>query len=385
MQMENGMTVLSGEMYKKATESNLTIGQATQLLINHADFRSLSDKLNHFAQGRDLRKILTEGLIENHPEKKRETIDRNIRNWLGNHNDSIKKDLAIELCFILGLNFEQSDEFLALISQELFHWRHPDEIPYIFALKNGLTYKQATSLHRKLKIKLDETHIRSTDEPTFTDIIKDDIQNIQTEEDLMNYVVSQKANLGKMHNTAYSSFCEMLDVLESPATDLQSKDNYFPKDEKYSVGRIVAEYMHRGDIPEIFFTRQKDFYSALQRDIALNWPSEYTISRMINRHIDVTRKVLMLLFLATYDGADDDYDYNPDASQSNADENFNEFYKRMNALLVKCGFSKIDLRSAFDWMIVFCMCTEDIYKVDDRLSKFLKIIFKHPETDCNIE
>lgn len=388
--MENNMTVLSTKMYEKAVNGNLTVSEATQMLKNCADFRTLSEKLATFVKGCDLKKVLSEGLSANHPEVNLDAINRKVRNWLADRQDSIRKADAIELCFILNLNIEESDEFVAMISQESLHWRHPDEIPYIFALLNNMTYLQAADLHERVKVELSKETDTNCAENTFTDVIKKEIIKIKTEQELLDYVSSQSYKLGEMHNTAYSMFCEMMEILESPVSESQDDDDYFPENENYSVGRIVKEYMHREDIPEIFESKKKAFYSALQRNIAQNWPSESSLSRIKNRRSDVTRKVLILLFLATYD-AESSVEYEEDLGiiecntdyQKNKDEIFRQFYDNMNSMLEKCGFYPLDVRSAFDWIVVFCMCVEDVWELDSKLSEFLHSLFKEKD-DGNI-
>lgn len=384
--MENNMTVLSLKMYEKAVSSNLTVSEAVQMLRDCTDLRSLSEKLACFAKGSELKKVLTEGLAENHPEANYEAINRKVRNWLADRQDSIRKTDAIELCFILKLTLEQSNEFVAMISQESFHWRHPDEIPYIFALANNMTYLQAVDLHKRVKAEMSTDTDKLIDENTFTDVVRNEIANIRTEQELIEYISTRKHKLCEMHNTAYNLFCEMMDVLESPVSESQDEDGYLPEIEKYSVGRIVKEYMHREYIPESFESKRKVLYSALQRNIAQNWPSETALSRMKNRRSDVTRKVLILLFLATYDV--DDISVDEDDGdiiewdteyKKNKDEVFRQFYDNMNNMLERCGFCRLDVRSAFDWVVVYCMCVEDIWDLDGRMSEFLQCLFTDKE------
>ena len=108
---------------------------------------------------------------------------------------------------------------------------------------------------------------------------------------------------------------------------------------------------------------------------------------MKNRHVDVSRKVLILLFLATYDAEDDDveeyFGYEDAEQQKTPDETFREFYQSMNAMLKTCGFSKLDPRSAFDWITIFCMCREDIFMLDSTFSEFLQSLFIENESSGN--
>ena len=384
--MENGMTEMTAKMYNKAISAQLTVDEAVLMLRQCADFRTLSQKLQAYSKGRDIKKLLIEGLHNNHPDANPEAISRKVRNWLNDCQNTLHKEDAIELCFIFGLNLEESDAFVAMISEDALHWRDIDEIPYIFALLKGRTYQQATQLHKQIKDNISEKSNDVSSEEVFTSTIKDEIKKIQTEGDLIDYVIKTKNKLSRFHNTAYQSFCDMMEKLENPSTELANIDKFYSENENYSVGKIVQIYLHRKDIPELKENTKKNLYSALQRSVLQNWPSETVLSRIKKRHTDVSRKVLILLFLATYDC------YAPDESENNyewkeddifletefektRDEIFTEFYTNMNIMLEGCGFKILDPRSPFDWMIIFCMCADDMYDIDGTLSAFLQNLF----------
>ncbi len=382
--MENKMTELSAAMYSKAVHNHLSVDDAVDMLKQCADFRTLSQKLQAFSKGRDIKEILIEGLSENHPDAKHDTISRKVRNWLNDCQNTLHKEDAIELCFILNLSLDESDAFVAMICEEFLHWRNLDEIPYIFALSKNMSYKQAVELHEKIKDTITEDISNNSAEDSFTAIVKNEIGNIEDEAELVSYIINTKHKLGNLHNTAYELFCTMMNTLESPETEFDNNDGYFPETENYSVGKIVQAYMHRKDIPETEDNKKKNLYSALQRSVIQNWPNETVLSRMKNRRTDVTRKVLILLFLATYDADnyisideenEDDYLYPEYGYEKTKDETFKEFYTNMNILLESSGFRTLDPRSPFDWIIIFCMCAEDIYDIDGTLSEFLQTLF----------
>lgn len=385
--MNNDMTERSVIMFNMATNKNMSISEAADMLKQCADFRTLSQKLNAFAKGRDIKKLLINGLSENHPDANNDTISRKVRNWLNDCQNTLHKQDAIELCFVLGLTLEESDAFVAMISDEALHWRNPDEIPYIFALSKGMSYTEAVELHNKISKEI--SAIDSISQDGFTDIVRTEIKKIGTQSELISYVINTKNQLGNFHNTAFEMFNSMMDVLENPYTELTDDDDYFPETEAYTVGKIVQAYMHREDIPEVDDKKKKNLYSALQRNILQNWPNETVLSRMKNRRCDITRKVLILLFLATYDSdsyivmdeeKEDDYLYPEYGYEKSRDVIFKEFYFNMNAMLEGCGFKALDPRSPFDWIVIYCMCADDIYDVDGTFSEFLQAVFANEES-----
>lgn len=373
--MNEKMTVISSLMFERASSGTMSVPQAVKMLRDCTQFRTLSAKLGAFAKGRNIRELLTQGLAENHPEIKRESLDKKVRNWLSDRQNSIQKSDAFELCFILGLDADESDSLLAMISEEGFHWRDPDEIPYIYALMNGLTFSQAKALDERIRQQIKEkTASGEDDEEAFTAVIREKILNIKDEEELIRFVAEESSRLGRMHNTAYSLFCGMMEKLESP--EVYRDDDYFPENRKYTAGQIVSIYLHREDIPENTDNKKKALYSALQKSVSANWPDESVLSRIKNRKSNITRKTLILLFLATYDADDGrEYDYDDEETEMTRDEIFREFYMSINTMLMSCGFNPLDPRNPFDWMIIFCMGAEDFWEVDNTLSEFLHTLF----------
>ena len=121
--------------------------------------------------------------------------------------------------------------------------------------------------------------------------------------------------------------------------------------------------------------------SALQRDIQQNWPDEFALSRMLHRKTDITRKALILLFLAT-DGASAASEGYDEDFWEDEDEDFESRYTRLNAMLCDCGFSPLDSRSPFDWMVIYCMCIEESMFIDTEIENFLNAIFLLPASEC---
>lgn len=117
--MENRMTAVSEHMYNQAVSCALTVSEAVDFLKREAKMRTLREKLEKFSHGQELRPILVQGLMRNHPDAKRDAVERRVRGWLNNpENRTLRQSDAIELCFILGLSVEEADAFAALISEE---------------------------------------------------------------------------------------------------------------------------------------------------------------------------------------------------------------------------------------------------------------------------
>ena len=358
------MTQVSRLMMDRAKEP-MSISDAVSMLEEGAKFRSFSDKLNAFAYGRDIRKVLTNGLVENHPEAKFDAIDKKVRNWLNGRTQSVSKQDAIELSFVMQLSLEDAEKFISMVTEEGIHWRDANEIVYGYALMNGKTYQEAQAILASVPEEIFSDASDSFEEKTA--LVKDKAMRISNDAELIDFLTASRDSLGKFHNTAYQVFSDYMGMLESAGIEDGLAD-----EKDMSVREILESYLYRKSVP---VTGKKNMLTEAQKAIRADWPDETTLSRMKLRQADVTRKVLILLFLAT-NGADaeEDYDFDDD-EELTRDEIFLDSVIRMNRMLSECGYMKLDPRNRFDWMTLYAMCAEDIFDVDERFGDFLSNLF----------
>lgn len=373
--MNGDMTRISRESYEKATTETLTVTEAVDFLEREAKVRTLREKLEKFSKGRDLSKLLVAGLMENHPDMKKDSVERRVRGWLKPEpGHSIKKQDAIEVAFILKLDVDEADELVALVSEERLHWRNPDEIVYIFALQNGMSYLSAVELAEQMEGILSQVQeSQELEEDSFTPIIRSQISQLSTVEELQDYLRHAVGRLGRCHNTAYQLFTDMMGILENPVRDEVEADMF--EEEHLTVRDILRDYFYEANVLYAKDNARKTkkgnatedewcVFTKIQESIASSWPDEITISRMKSRKMDVSRKILILLFLTT------------DAEwQETGEDVFEDMYRRMNDMLTLCGFSTLDPRVPFDWLIIYCMCVTDILDIDDRMCRIFYEMF----------
>lgn len=385
--MQNEMTHLSKSLYKEAT-GHMTVQEAVEFLKREVKIRSLKEKMEKYYHGQNLRQTLVNGLLHNHPDLSKESIERRVRGWLGKDSTrSVRKQDAIEICFILNLNVEEADEFVSLVSEEALHWRNPDEVVYIFALKQGMDYPEAQELNRQMSETL--SGVKETvnlQENSFTPIVRAEISALRTIEELTDYLRHAVPRLGRCHNNAYKLFMEMLYTLENPKLYETVEQAEVLDSERLTIRDILKEYLYESNVlyaKEVARTGRADnklseeerlVFTTIQENICANWPDETTLSKMKSRKTDVTRKVLILLFLATDRGLDidedDEFQYIP-----TTEDVFEDLYLRLNDMLLLCGYRQLDPRSPFDWLILYCICAQDMLDVDIRMKAVFKEMF----------
>ena len=188
--------------------------------------------------------------MQNHPDMKKDAVDRRVRGWLNNpKNRTLRKNDAIELCFILGLSVEEADAFVALISEERMHWRNPDEIVYIFALKQKMDYSEAMRLNDEMKDLLSSvTESQTLTEDSFTPIIRSEVAALNTKEELVDYLTESISRLGRYHNNAYKLFMDMMNTLEHPRLyETEERAGLFEQ-ENLTIRDILREYLYEKNV-----------------------------------------------------------------------------------------------------------------------------------------
>ncbi|MDE5696710.1 MAG: hypothetical protein K2I96_04740 [Lachnospiraceae bacterium] len=391
--MDNKMTVVSQQLYNQAISRAMTASEAIDFLEREAKMRTLREKLERFSHGQELKSTLVQGLMQNHANQNKESVERRVRGWLNNpKNQTLRKKDAIELCFILKLSVEEADALVALISEEGLHWRNPDEIVYIFALKQGMDYSEAQKLNDEMAgILSGVTESGTPAENSFTPLIRSEVTALRTREELIDYLTGAVSRLGRYHNNAYRLFMEMMKALENPLPD-EGEENagLFEKEElmreELTIRDILREYLYEKNVLYakglIQADKKKDkksprseeerlVFTVIQEEVSRSWPDETTISKMKSRKADVTRKVLILLFLATeQEPEDEDEDY-----ALSKEEIFETLYQCLNDLLLQCGFMPLDPRSPFDWLILYCICAVDMFDMNIRMRTVFKEMF----------
>ncbi len=410
--MEN-MTELTRIMFDRVI-SIRSVEQAAQVLLETGSFRTLGDTLRSFSGCDEPKKLLVNGWMALHPSENRDSVDKKIRNWLGGRICSISKEDAFQISLLLGLTLDRTDTFLKQACGEGIHWRDPEDIIWSY----GILHRKSYAEIRGMLAQYDAIPKPGRGEEAadaYTAEVREKLEPVlsQSEDALLNWLSREQAALGTYHNTAYRLFAQCMDLLESAGqteTQLEkaraeSRKTFYDVDAFRELlkkaGRSEAEIeailsrKHAGfddritsrDILETYLYRNlvpiarqdgkkgKNAFSGIQNSIRANWPDETTISKMKKRQLNITRKVLILLFLAT-NGSNTEYEEDDeDEVLETRDEIFQDIYTRLNLLLQSCGFPMLDPRTPFDWMVLYCICVDDTWDVDQRLTDMLAAMF----------
>lgn len=316
--------------------------------------RTFVETLMQFSGYRDttrLREALRTGLYGMPDEPRQpESLRRKVDMWLSGRIVPENRQQLIRVCFALHMDEENAQNFMAAAAGGALHHRNPEELAYLFGIRNDLTYSDSLALAERVRfIQLGNAGR--------TNAISAAFDQVQGADQFIRFVHDQRLNLGQMHNTAYEYFSKYLDVLARPAGQFTEMP-----EQVYTVREIVKLYLQM----------PSGGSGVMVKALRKHWPDEITISKIINRRIDVPRKVLTLLFLITDGEQDDDELLETDDPIAL----FVDRYGRCNKMLDECGYSQLDPRNVFDWLAIYCMYTSEDNDANDLMQAVLKDIIE---------
>lgn len=275
-----------------------------------------------------------------------EKTSRKIRNWVYGRNLPGNREELFKICFALELDEKKSGYILGTTAENTIHYRNPKELIYAYCLNNRIDYPQAVELVKKLwKEDLPSETLeckeyvrntgRSEKRGVMTASIRNEFKRVKSESQLEQLLKERREDFGFHHNTAYRKFRKMLDFLVFPPN---GADN-LPEERDYSVERVVREYLRMG-MP---YDRNSGQNTRLQKEIKRHWPTEKTITGMCNRTVDVNRKTLLLLYVAT-EGMEE--------ADEELAESAGEHYRKIDIMLADCGMAQLNIHSPFDYLVL---------------------------------
>ena len=355
-----------------------------------------------------------------------DNMSRNVRNWMNGINIPQREQL-FQMCFALELDESRASQLLASISDTGIHYRNPEELVYAFGLRQKMSYGETVQLKNEIMEKYyqNKKDALSSEKNREAKIYTRQIQRkfldeVHTVEDLKQFFEENSGVFGKIHEAAYDEFMRMLKLLQNPETDFEAywmqylKENTGYSEEerqkeverikqdlkKKSVEEIIEEYL-RMYVPKNTSRKKtgegKRNYTYLQRVIKKNWPSESIISKMKTKEMDVSRKVLLLLFLLTeefevsdlinreqeddiFSDLDEGDEYLSDLGEmEDANDRMERRIVQLNLFLEAYGMNQLDPGSAFDCFVLYALKASydgDEDNMGERFKSVLKLLFE---------
>lgn len=355
----DGLTEISARQFEFVTRDNLTPREAVAFLRSGMQLRTFRDILMLVCGSEDREKELIQGLLNQDQTQQPDSVRKKVRNWISGKSVPTEREDVFRICFALKLDIAASERMLILLTQQGIHYRNIREMIYAYCLRYGMDYRYACSLAQQLERGKEPGNTKK--EPV-THILRQEFQSVKAEEDLFSFILRNKENLGTTHNTAYSYFCKMLELLTGENLEGEGQ---------YSMEYVADTYL-RLNVPN---EKNTSRYSDIQKMVKRYWPGPRSIKAMKSRGEDVNRKTLLLLYLVTGGVWDGEYD-ELDEDYIQPREYMEGHCRRMNEMLTQCGMGTIDPRNVFDYLVLFCLRPEDDQFMSDRMAALAAEIFQ---------
>lgn len=347
----NNMGFLMGEEHSPR--------QMVEFLNSGAMFRGFDDVIKSMYPGEDLGARLTKGMEaltgENH-----DSVARKVRNWLNGRNAPQSRETLFQISFVLGLGEEQASRLLGMVDGMGIHYRNPDELVYAYALRAGLSWKEAIRLKAKaLEIMEERRSGADGEETVYTRQLREAFLSVKTEEDLMNFFRQNGRRLGRLHETAYRKFVELLEILRKPESERDIAGPAGEEEKAYTMEEIISNYLGM-NVPE---GRRLGNMTPLQKLVKKYWPNESSLVNMRNRKEDVSRKVMILLYLIIESYNEDGWDedgWDDWEEDEDGDTRLEIRLEKLNLFLDAYGMNLLDPGNAFDLLVLYAMRAEEM-------------------------
>lgn len=373
---EQQYTKISERAWEKLAGQGMTPDEAIRYFSSELRPRTFGNVLKALMERKHMRQEqLLDRLLQMRTQIQKDSLRKRIQVWLSGGGQPSEREEWFQLCYALDLDETEAKEFLCHCQEGGFHLREPREAGYLYCLRSGKTYQKSREF-------LDG--IAGIDGPfptaerpveNYTRTVEDSFAQVRTDAEFLAFIRNNQSNFGTLHNTAYGYFCRFFDELVRPTGPCSAEE-----DEAYSIEQVVDTYLRMGLPPN----RKTSGYSPKQKAIKRLWPNATAIKNMRSRKTDVSRKVLLLLYLVTEgldDGAiEESLGWEPlDRTAQLEEHSWN-----IDLMLHECGYAPLDPRNPFDWLVLYSLGTDgETETMSDRLASILTELF--PDEDAGRE
>ncbi len=358
------LTVLSNKEYNNLLARNMDYEEAYEYITSKIEIRKFSETLAAYSPVKDVKTLLTNKLSEYSRSGKRDSIARKVRDWLNDKYEPSDRETYFQICFAFGLDEIKAQNFLCSSLDGGIHYRNPKEITYAFALRIGMDYNEAAELYNGLP----KAEANKSVGRVYTKQLAEEFKAVSSVSEFKEFYIDHLADFGALHNSAYDKFMLLYNCIARPDEDLRDTVKA-SRDEVWTAETVMSEYLQM-NVPSDKKTKD---YTYVQKLIKSCWPNATMLKEMRSRARDIDRKTLLLLYLVTegITSEEEDVFFDDIYDELTPEEQFREQYDRINVMLVDCGFSTLDPRNIFDWLIMYTIKNysakddADAYMTDD--------------------
>ncbi len=364
--------------YETIIYGNMTPEMAAEYLRGERiSIRSFSDTLRKMYPCDDIQKKLKQFFRNILVDGKRSSMDRKIQNWMSGQNQPTNREDYFRIAFALELTEAQLNFLLGMCTDYTIQYRDGREAVLAWFLRNGYGYQEAVDFLCELAeaedIKSSVTAGGSAfDADGYTEVsritheIREEFRMVRTKEELRECYLRNLNRFGRLHLRSYYYFRQYLKQLIQPVSAAGESEM------DYSIETVMDTYLTL----QMPMGKKRSHYSLVQKLIKQNWPNTTSVRNIRNQLEDVPRKLLLLLYVVT-ENSDNKGDYSEfDEDYISLEERVEDHWWTLNAMLADSGMAAMDLRNAFDWLILYAVSTNGEESMSGRLERVINELFR---------
>lgn len=294
-------------------------------------------------------------------------LPRDIDKWYSEHR-MIERDTAFKLCFALGLDINETNDFFKRIFLgRSFDLHSVSEAAYYFCMKNGFDYSTAHHIVNSIP-KISPAAI-DKENPVFTGSLSARINVIHTVDEFISYVTETAADFGYNNVTAHKFIEKLWNDISSENGIAHSERNHFSGGRKKSCSKKMSVWeiyllMLFGEdnklVKEEFKSRtikpilkNNQFMHRLAED---SFPDRDGIEKAKNgEHISYERMrklIILLVFYRYFAGLSvktGEFPYKADYSDSG------RCRADIDRYLTDSGYPELYYGNPYDWIFLSCL------------------------------
>ena len=359
------LTQLSGEELDNILYGHMTPQMAAAYLRQEQiSVRSFSETLTDMYPYEDILHRLTELYLTTGDAVNPRSLTKKLQNWLSGRNQPTDRMDYFRIAFALQLSEAQLDFLLSMCTGYGIQYRSIRELVLTWFLRNGYGYREAVDFLASLPAYSPCERLPDGMTSRITHELHNEFRSLLTLDELRNALQRNQGRFGELHLRAYFYFERFLGQLLHP-TPLSGEQEV-----DYSIDAVMEKYLSL-HMPS---DRKRLNYTLVQKLIKQNWPNATAIKNIRNHVEDVPRKLLLLLYVVTENGVSDAY-RESDEDYVSLEDRVQDHWWTVNAMLADCGMATLDLRNAFDWLILYAIAAEPDEAMSERLEQVIEELY----------
>lgn len=307
--------------------------------------RRFHEALGEMAPGPGLAKRLTEAFCRDDPGASPKAVQRSAYNWVSGASTPSRREDVFHMAFALSLSESQADLLLGICSDYGIHYREGRDVVYAWFLRMGRPYGEARAFFQSLPPAPRFMEPPAQPSPRLTFQVRDAFLRPRTVEELSACYRENLENFGRLHTRAYSYFDRFFTCLRAPGST---------GERPFSTEEVARQYLSL----HMPMARSRAGFTAVQKLIKQGWPNATRLKNILLRKADVPRKLLLLLYVVTENSLDEGY-LEADEEYIPPQEQFEDHWVALNAMLLDCGMPRLDPRVPGDWLVLYALAAQD--------------------------